>query len=90
MVSFRIRTLSVTEVAVLTSKDTDPCLILGSLSFIRNDEVTGFSDLRPGYVRPLQFIFPLPMTESSKYQLPRTTFSRLGSHRVSYKVYSRA
>jgi hypothetical protein len=47
MVSFQILTIpSVTEVATATRKDTGPCLLLGTLSFIRNDEVAGFSDLR--------------------------------------------
>jgi hypothetical protein len=47
VVSFQILTIpSVTEVATGTGEDPDPCLLLGTISFIRNDEAAGFSDLR--------------------------------------------
>lgn len=61
--------LLVMEVATTMSKDTYPCLLLGGLSFIRDDEVTRFCDFRTRYVRPLQFIFPLFVAQSSEYQL---------------------
>ena len=53
-----------TEAAAAMRKYTDPCLPLDILSFIRNDEVAGFGNLRAGYMYT-------PFSSSSCFSRPR-------------------